>query len=438
MGHSSAAAKWGALTGLLWGILAGALIFAFILTSKALPHLREFGPNIKPMFIASGGLVGGIVFAGIGTILGLIFSAVKNYLPTKSTWLKGAVFYLVLWLIFQLIIRNITNWTLASVSFVFCLSWGSSFGFLYERSLNKPVRVPDITKYPTPKVIAYVLVLSFLLSGVGVLVSLKLPAFPGFDPTVWLSEWLMAAVPVLFLRKQRLNVRNALSLSRFRPQHALLGLATAIALYPISADVALLTEQLLGPYPRYLQSAEFQWFPQTWPEMILWLGATAVSAGIAEEILFRGFMQNGLERNWRPAIAVVVSGVVFGLAHADPWRIPYAILFGLVAGYLFLRTNSLYTTMSFHIATNTVADLLGFLKPPLSEATISPATWTVITIISVLLTVIMFRASRSRFVVRNPTIPLTRPSRYCAYCGTRTLSSARFCVECGKPIPPPQ
>jgi membrane protease YdiL (CAAX protease family) len=438
MGQSSAAAKWGALSGLLWGILAGVVLFTFIFTSEPLPQLPELGPALKPLLIASGGLLGGIVLAGIGAALGLFFSAVKNYLPTEPTWQKGAIFYLLLWAIFQLLIWHITNWLLAAVSLVFCLSWGSSFGFLYERSLNRPVTVLDISKYPTPKVVAYMLLLSVLLSGVGGLISLKLPVFPGFDPSVWLSEWMFVAAPILFLRRQRLNLRDALSLGRFRPQHALLGLATAIVFFPITLNVAYLTEQLLGPYPRSLQSVEFRWFPQTWPEMILWLGGTAVSAGIAEEILARGFMQNGLQRNWRPVIAVSVSGVVFGLLHGIPWRIPYAILFGLVAGYLFLRTNSLYTTISFHIASNTIAELLSFLKSPFSEATISPTPWIVITIISVLLTIFMLFASRSRYVGRNPTTPLTRPSRYCAYCGSPTLPSARFCVECGESVPPPQ
>lgn len=438
MGQSSAAAKWGALSGLLWGILAGVVLFTFIFTSKPIPQLPELGPALKPILIASGGLLGGIVLAGIGMVLGLIFSAVKSYLPAEPTWQKAAIFYLVLWVIFQLLIWCIgnTNWLLAAVSLVFCLSWGSSFGFLYERSLNRPVRVPDISKYPTPKVVAYALLLSVLLSGVGDLISLKLPAFPGFDPSIWLAEWSFVVAPILFLKRQRLNLRTALSLGRFRPQHALLGLATAIVFFPITLNVAYLTEKLLGPYPRFLQNVEFRWFPETWPEMILWLGGIAVSAGIAEEVLFRGFMLNGLERNWRPVTAVAISGVVFGLAHGIPWNIPYAILFGLVAGYLFLRTNSLYTTISFHIASNAVAELLGFSKS-FSGASISPTTWIVVTITSVLLTIFMLFASRTSLVSRNPTTPLTRSSRYCAYCGSRTVPSARFCVECGKPIPSP-
>jgi uncharacterized protein len=43
-----------------------------------------------------------------------------------------------------------------------------------------------------------------------------------------------------------------------------------------------------------------------------------VVAPLAEEILFRGLILRGLLERWRPALAVVVQGVVFGAVHVQP------------------------------------------------------------------------------------------------------------------------
>jgi membrane protease YdiL (CAAX protease family) len=434
MGQSLTAAKYGALSGLLWGTVGGLIFFAWLVSSvKNFPGISELGPAILPIVFTFGALLLGAVLAGVGAVFGLLFSKVKDYLPTTSTWKNAVLFYSFAWLIFQLLIRNPSNWLLALASLVFSLLWGASFGYLFERALHRPTKSLDISKYPPPRIVAGVLILSILLLVIGGLISRGLPSFPGFDPSIWLSEWLLVAPPLLLLRRKRLNVRNALSIGRFRTRYALLGFIAAIAIYPLSVDVFSVTETLLGPYSRFLQAESARWFPNSWPGMILWLGGIALSAGISEEILFRGFVQNGLQRNRGPITALIVSATLFGVLHLDPWRIPYAILFGLMTGYLFLRTNSLYTTMTFHIVTNSISSILSFINPPF-PVSISAAPWIAISIISAALTALVLLASRSPVVGREPPAPLTHSDRFCAYCGARIMSNARFCVDCGKPV----
>lgn len=81
---------------------------------------------------------------------------------------------------------------------------------------------------------------------------------------------------------------------------------------------------------------------------------SAVIAPINEEIFFRGFLV--------PRIGIVISAIIFGLLHASynstfGIEIIAAIIFGLVAGYVFKKTNSLYPSMIAHILINTLAVL---------------------------------------------------------------------------------
>ena len=434
MNRSLNGAKYGALCGLLWGTVAGLILLSrFEHSLKGVQRISDLGPVLLPFALAFASIFIGVALAGVGALLGLVFSKVQDYIPTTSIWKKAVLFFSFLWLIFQLLAWNTSNLSLALISLILCLFWGASFGYFFERSLRGQKKLLDISKYPTPKVSVAVIFLSLLIAGIGALTSFALPAFPGFDPTIWVTEWLLAAAPLALLRAKRLNVRNALSIGRFRMRHVLIGVTAAVVTYPIYADLFLLAQSLLGPYPRFLEGEMYRWFPKSWPELVLWLGGIAVSAGICEEILFRGFVQNGFQRNWSPLAAISMSAVLFGVSHLDPWRIPFAILFGLMAGYLFFRTNSIYTTMSFHIITNCISPILDFVNAPVPDS-LSASPWVTISIISVLLTLLILFASRSQLVAQNPPALLSYDDDYCVNCGAAIVSNAKFCVECGQHV----
>jgi membrane protease YdiL (CAAX protease family) len=92
------------------------------------------------------------------------------------------------------------------------------------------------------------------------------------------------------------------------------------------------------------------------------LSLTAVTAilfaPVAEEIFFRGFLFTGLAKLWGIAVAVVVSGVLFGAVHLvnpELYRslIPISII-GMVFAVAYLKSRNLYSAIGGHMAFNTV------------------------------------------------------------------------------------
>ncbi len=78
----------------------------------------------------------------------------------------------------------------------------------------------------------------------------------------------------------------------------------------------------------------------------------SVITPICEEVLFRGFMV--------PRIGIIVSALIFGLLHFSynstfGIEIIAATIFGLLAGYVFKKTGSLYPSILAHILVNTLA-----------------------------------------------------------------------------------
>ncbi|MBO5287470.1 MAG: CPBP family intramembrane metalloprotease [Clostridia bacterium] len=79
---------------------------------------------------------------------------------------------------------------------------------------------------------------------------------------------------------------------------------------------------------------------------------TVVCAPILEEILFRGLMLRTLKDVMPPWLAILISAVAFGLAHANPIGIIYASIFGAVLGWAYIKFNSIIPCIIIHAAYN--------------------------------------------------------------------------------------
>jgi hypothetical protein len=82
----------------------------------------------------------------------------------------------------------------------------------------------------------------------------------------------------------------------------------------------------------------------------------ALSAGIGEELLFRGVIQDGLAGAAGPVIALAVASLLFGLAHAvTPAYFVLATLMGVYLGGVYLATGNLLVVILAHFLYDWVA-----------------------------------------------------------------------------------
>ncbi len=87
--------------------------------------------------------------------------------------------------------------------------------------------------------------------------------------------------------------------------------------------------------------------------------AAAPVAGIVEESAFRGYMLGPIERRHGLTVAILITGVLFAVAHLDfilillPYYVAVAALYGVVTH----RTNSILPAVVLHTAGNTYSNL---------------------------------------------------------------------------------
>jgi uncharacterized protein len=82
------------------------------------------------------------------------------------------------------------------------------------------------------------------------------------------------------------------------------------------------------------------------------LFAAVFIAPFCEETFFRGFVFPGLRRAMPIGAAIVVSALLFAIAHADPASFPVLLIIGLALAFIRWRTASIWPGMFLHMLNN--------------------------------------------------------------------------------------
>lgn len=85
-----------------------------------------------------------------------------------------------------------------------------------------------------------------------------------------------------------------------------------------------------------------------------------------EELLFRGIVMTSL-RPFGDTVALVMSSLLFALAHGNLSQSVNAFILAMVMGYFVLRTGSLWTGIILHFINNFIASMLPLMLSGLSD-----------------------------------------------------------------------
>jgi membrane protease YdiL (CAAX protease family) len=124
-------------------------------------------------------------------------------------------------------------------------------------------------------------------------------------------------------------------------------------------------------------------------------------APVVEETIFRGLFLRGFEKYYSNSRAVLASSLLFGLFHMNIWQFPGAFIWGLLAGWLFIRTRSLLFCILGHALLNGLGFIAIVLKTryhfvipgyssPYGEGVYQPLGFTVIGLILVATGILIF------------------------------------------------
>ncbi len=156
----------------------------------------------------------------------------------------------------------------------------------------------------------------------------------------------LTIVGVLIYKKLRRGEGRAfrLSLRGFNPMLILWGFVLVLI-------TGIVIEPVLNLFPEsFLKLVDQMGAKGGWSILML-----VILAPVMEEMLFRGILLEAVRSKYSSGRAIVVSALMFGVIHFIPQQVVNAFVIGLILGYIYVRTDSLWPVIIIHALNNAMA-----------------------------------------------------------------------------------
>jgi membrane protease YdiL (CAAX protease family) len=131
-----------------------------------------------------------------------------------------------------------------------------------------------------------------------------------------------------------------------------LGLAFGFGGLFLTLPAALLYISIVGPEANSTVGQVFGGIQASWPLALCIFVIVVFVAPFCEEVIYRGLLWGALEQRWGRWVAVVVSTVVFALAHFELTRAPLLLVVAVPIALARLYSGGLLASIVAHQVTN--------------------------------------------------------------------------------------
>lgn len=180
-----------------------------------------------------------------------------------------------------------------------------------------------------------------------------------FNYGILITEICLVALPALaFAAAGRRKPREFFRLNAMKPVDVLLVVLIFICGYMVAAFVNLVGDLILSFFGQLI-------VPDipiagNLREYVVLLGVIALSAGICEELLFRGYIMKAYEGigMWG---SIILTALLFSMMHLNIQNIFATLYLGIMLGFVVYSTNSIFAGMLGHFLNNAVSVTIGYL-----------------------------------------------------------------------------
>ena len=158
----------------------------------------------------------------------------------------------------------------------------------------------------------------------------------------------------LIARRWGFPLRRDFGLSSLHP--------LVLAAVALMAICSLVPTSLLAELSLRLHPVDPQWesffqehLPTTTFQVILAVITVVVLAPLAEEIIFRGLLHRLTSSMWGAVPASVISAIVFGIVHGEPWFLFGLIGVGFMLAFIYETTRSVTACWVAHAVHNSIS-----------------------------------------------------------------------------------
>ena len=224
-------------------------------------------------------------------------------------------------------------------------------------------------------------ILIYTVQIIAMVIASNVPFIAGNANLAFITAMLpmyIIAFPIIFLLFKKIPSQFTGEKKKMRISHLLIALSICYAATYVCNIIGTLITTVVGiikqsPVQNVLAELTGSINPLTTFFIIV------VCAPVMEELLFRKFLISRTAR-YGEGVAVVLSGILFGLFHGNLNQFAYAFTLGVLFGFVYVKTQNILYPIIFHVAINffgsfvttLILEVSGYME--LTQLTTSGAT----------------------------------------------------------------
>tara|TARA_B100000029_G_scaffold461611_1_gene493520 strand:+ start:820 stop:1617 length:798 start_codon:yes stop_codon:yes gene_type:complete len=211
----------------------------------------------------------------------------------------------------------------------------------------------------TPRGAFFFVTLSLVFSGLftSALILFLKPTnqFLTLSLTLILGELLLIIPLIYVIAKGQGSFVKILRFNKINIRMIILSTLLSIGVIIIADEIERLISLIIPP-PEWLnQLSHFLSVDDSFALILIFFAVVPLAA-ICEEVLFRGFLQQILEKHWGDVTrAILIGSLFFAIIHLVPYWVIQIYILALIMGYLSWVTNSIFPSMILHAINNGIA-----------------------------------------------------------------------------------
>ena len=173
---------------------------------------------------------------------------------------------------------------------------------------------------------------------------------------VFLAAFITITALAIFFAIRKEKMSEKINLKKTDKKNVLAGAGIGVAMYFVIIGVLSCLPISDGALTSYGEASKGLMNQS----VILAILGNIIAAPILEEIIFRGLIFDRLKKAMPVALAVIISSVMFGLAHGQIIWICYATFVGIVLAVIYHKTGSILPSIAAHMLLNGTSTFVSY------------------------------------------------------------------------------
>ena len=163
---------------------------------------------------------------------------------------------------------------------------------------------------------------------------------------------------IKYLFNRQIISSQTMYTKNLRPTQYIKGVLQGFGCLFVFGIILSIIQQQINLYGFMQQADIFEFFPKEIFKKSILIFIACVVAPITEELIFRGALLGSLLQKLPKNKAIITSSILFSLLHFQPEVAGSIFVISLIISWLYLKYESIYLSILFHIVNNTLKTLI--------------------------------------------------------------------------------